>query len=778
MITMRRCWLRILILAATIVVILVPTIAWAQEQPPLTPEQAREAAQERMQIQIDGGMAPSWADAILDDPITLYDLSSATSGYLFPVIRSGVPAGYLTVAAFDVPNPVLEFSTGAEPPVWAHRSAAEAAARAQGMELCADRPLYLGPLSYGYELALSGRCADARRGSIHRVIDLFGESVLMVSDDQAQVPLEEWMGEFAPMEARGSVTPLAYKLIGDVPDYCQFGTGGCWSGCAPTAAANVLGYWDARGYPNLQSGGDWQQLVLDLGSYMATDCGSTSISNISPGLVDYAQAKGYYFESELEWTDTSYGLFRDEIDANRPLVLDLINAVEYWGANHSVTGVGYQTDGRYMIVHDALACGSNQGNHYIHYGSGWYSGIGMHPIGPDSTPPTQASNVRPKGWTGPYTSDATPSFRWRWASDSGSGIAGYYVAVDDWTPEGGHGRDWWVGNVTSFTVPDPLPDGEHIFAVTSKDAAGNVNPTNTNQKGDAPYYTFYVDTTAPTNPTEVSSGCEAENGIWQRDCVDPAFTWSGASDRGGSGIDDYHIYWGTDPTGVPHSWRSTASFDPGALDTSGGVATYYLRISTRDELGHESEPETVFVLRYDRTAPTANPLIAAGAETVYSLEIAIEPRGEDTGSGVSITRLSTDGFTWHSEPYAARTTWTLEPLNRRLQPVVLEVEDGAGNRSSRYQRWVCLDLYPPHPSSKSYRLWSAGPTVAGGRSSSSHYRLTDTVGQAAMGRVLRSPHYRLHSGFQALWPADPGSEAFTPFSCHGPIYLPLVVCGE
>ncbi|MBN1874899.1 MAG: CHAP domain-containing protein, partial [Anaerolineae bacterium] len=39
----------------------------------------------------------------------------------------------------------------------------------------------------------------------------------------------------------------------------------------------------------------------------------------------------------------------------------------------------------------------------------------------DASAPTQASNVRPNGWTGPYTGDTTPSFAWNAASDGGSG---------------------------------------------------------------------------------------------------------------------------------------------------------------------------------------------------------------------------------------------------------------------------------------------------------------------------------------------------------------------
>ncbi|MBN2004130.1 MAG: M23 family metallopeptidase, partial [Anaerolineae bacterium] len=37
----------------------------------------------------------------------------------------------------------------------------------------------------------------------------------------------------------------------------------------------------------------------------------------------------------------------------------------------------------------------------------------------DTTAPSKASNVRPNGWTGPYTSDTTPAFAWNAATDGG-----------------------------------------------------------------------------------------------------------------------------------------------------------------------------------------------------------------------------------------------------------------------------------------------------------------------------------------------------------------------
>ena len=759
------------ILVVIVIAVLLPREAWAQGPSHLKLEQAHQAAKRRMQIEINAGHAPHWADGDLADPIVLYDLSNTISGYLFPVVRSNEPAGYLTVAAIAIPNPVLEFATNGPSPLSPDLINVQGRVESLGYELLNQRPLYLGLTGYAYELTSAPET--------RRIIFMITGEIAQVDSNQTKLPLINLV-EPSSENSVGIATPLAYKLISGVPDWNQFwGSYGCLSGCSPTAATNAIAYWDNHGYDNIIYGGDWQGAVNEMRTYMGTWCtpdgyGATYRHMVSPSIIEYTQAHGYHFESHY-WcggcsVQPTYANYRSEINANHPMVVCVSDHWKYGG--HCMTGVGYNTNGNYMIVHDNW--GSTEENVSVQHGSG-YSDIGMISAAPDNTPPSKASSVQPNGWTGPYTSDTTPSFRWNSASDSGSGIAGYYVAVDDWTPEGEYGNDWWAGNVTVFTVPDAQSDGEHIFAVTSKDKAGNINPKNTNQQGDAPYYTFYIDTTAPTNPTAAISGCGAQDGVWQQDCTDPAFTWSGANDLGGSGIQDYHIYWGTDPSGLPDVWRSTDSYNPGTIDTSGGVVTYYLRISTRDKLGHESVPETVFTLRYDGSTPTANPLVAAGAEIVHSLQVSVEPHAQDTGSGLEIIHLSNNGFAWHSEPYATSTTWTLEPLNRGMQVMYLEVEDRVGNRSSRYPCWVCVDLYPAHPSSEGYRLWSAGSVIAGNQASSSKYRLSSTAGQSAMGGSLDSVNYRLRSGFQALWPADPGAEMFTSFSCQYHIYIPVTL---
>ena len=79
-----------------------------------------------------------------------------------------------------------------------------------------------------------------------------------------------------------------------------------WSyGCAPTAAAMLLGYWDTHGFPNLfnvPSPDIYQtqnvtQDIAQLAASMDTQGGWTMLSAIAPGISKFASQHGYSFSS-------------------------------------------------------------------------------------------------------------------------------------------------------------------------------------------------------------------------------------------------------------------------------------------------------------------------------------------------------------------------------------------------------------------------------------------------------------------------------------------------
>jgi hypothetical protein len=392
---------------------------------------------------------------------------------------------------------------------------------------------------------------------------------------------------------------------------------------------------------------------------------------------------------------------------------------------------------------------------------GSYDGLGIDRIRflmIDTTPPGLASNVRPDGWQGPYTGDPNPSFRWDPASDDpgGRGMAGYYVAVDDWTPEGSCMADWWAGDVTSFVPSLAVPQGEHIFAVTSVDLAGNANPFDTDQPGDAPYYRFRVDLSGPSAPQIAigGPGCDGiQNNGWQNTCNDPAFSWS--ADDALSGLNDYLLYWGDQSDGTPGTETTGTTLDPGSIAPAGGVASAYLHLVARDTVDHTSSRST-FALRYDGAAPTADVIIDGGAASTHRLQVTVTLSAGDTGSGVIDYRLSNDGADWTSwlpwqgEPAGALDlAWEL-PQGDGEQTVYAQVRDGAGNESAVATDSIWLDLYGENPRSDSYVICAGVPDGGGSSTSSSAgYSLASAIGQPVSTGAYSatSASYSLASGF-------------------------------
>lgn len=123
---------------------------------------------------------------------------------------------------------------------------------------------------------------------------------------------------------------------------------------------------------------------------------------------------------------------------------------------------------------------------------------------------------------------------------------------------------------------------------------------------------FYIlkDTLAPEIPSATSFDSTTKNAVltsnnWYNHPA-PYFEWSAGSDLPAapalsSGFNEFVVYFGTDPAGVPANATTAQSYVPSSALESGW--TYYLRISTRDNVGNTSAASTVFTYRYDSTAP-------------------------------------------------------------------------------------------------------------------------------------------------------------------------------
>ena len=135
-------------------------------------------------------------------------------------------------------------------------------------------------------------------------------------------------------------------------------------GCAPTAAGNVLAYWDPRGYSKLvdDPGRDEYDLIGELADAMDTDSsGSTKDTNVDDGIEAVCNDAEYdnNYDFDIDGPDGWYvwGKIRDAIDAGRPCHLIIHGHQTYH--DHSVTVVGYRqvykscaADDRFVTIHD------------------------------------------------------------------------------------------------------------------------------------------------------------------------------------------------------------------------------------------------------------------------------------------------------------------------------------------------------------------------------------------------------------------------------------------
>jgi hypothetical protein len=143
-----------------------------------------------------------------------------------------------------------------------------------------------------------------------------------------------------------------------------------WSyGCSPSASADVLGYWDANGYPllidyyftrwdPLEYEWDYNvpnvQQQLSWAMHTDSTAGSTSISNIGPGIRTVCNHPDYqndYGFSDYTDYDQSLGYLINELNLGYPAVWNVISHPTY--GNHSMCAVGWgPPDTSYICLHD------------------------------------------------------------------------------------------------------------------------------------------------------------------------------------------------------------------------------------------------------------------------------------------------------------------------------------------------------------------------------------------------------------------------------------------
>ena len=250
-----------------------------------------------------------WGNASVEPDITFYDLDGNVTAYAFNVMKDNQYDGYIIASATKDKYPILEFSNGKLPnkiSAITKKSKNEVANYANKNKLNVGKsvPIYEGATFYYTTYDLQD---NKNMGKKKVIVDLVTSEIISkdaISEDTENVfstskhkiktiesdeieeawsDLESQMTEKAGKSEMESSKENGFsiqatgtlKTISDVPYYLA-----TVRGCAPAAAAMVLGYWDTHGYPKLPSG---NTLINELATAMWTNDGQSHPNMIDEG---------------------------------------------------------------------------------------------------------------------------------------------------------------------------------------------------------------------------------------------------------------------------------------------------------------------------------------------------------------------------------------------------------------------------------------------------------------------------------------------------------------
>lgn len=282
------------------------------------------------------------------------------SAYVYPVKQRSESVGYLTISPDKNRFPVLEAST-AKPP-HETKEHAKRAARAEGDRLT-GRLLYNGATSYAAETK-NGRMAYFGTGIMEELPEespklsfekrpnaVNTPETLAAQDSHIQassntisgVPVWDANGGSGNLSGSddGNADTSAPDLYGRTPDPWD-----TWDGCAPFAGAQCMMYHENLAVADVEQR---EEIVDRLHLLMDTDPqGWTGYLDPSTGITDYPTDQLQHDYTGHEEVLLSKDLFRNEVDHNRPFMLNIpSNDLSVGGkkkkpySGHSIVVYGY-----------------------------------------------------------------------------------------------------------------------------------------------------------------------------------------------------------------------------------------------------------------------------------------------------------------------------------------------------------------------------------------------------------------------------------------------------
>jgi hypothetical protein len=266
-------------------------------------------------------------------------------------------------ARYDAP-PILEYYHALPPHYsWAEETQKVAAAILGEEGMKAERFIFSGPFDIWFEFRSA---KDTVFVSPHSLRPFTAQQVRTVSQ---RTQSQEQSGEIAKEWARVRVGQSPVPFVGEfrihgVPDYD-------WSyGCAPTASADVLGFWAENGYALLVDyyydrwddvEREWDYNVPNVIRELATAMETDTLSGMTGGSIPSGNemvcnspvyGNGYCFHSER--LEPGRGALLEEINGGRPAHWSIVG---HWYYNHhSVCAMGWgPPDDHYICIHDTYS---------------------------------------------------------------------------------------------------------------------------------------------------------------------------------------------------------------------------------------------------------------------------------------------------------------------------------------------------------------------------------------------------------------------------------------
>ncbi|PZD92890.1 hypothetical protein DNH61_25675 [Paenibacillus sambharensis] len=297
----------------------------------------------------------SWKDAIVGNPTLFYDHDDNPAVYELQIRKGNKLLGYIIAGANTNLNPVVKVGVGLPP-------TKELTAIGQELETKHNKKVKKATYLYGGPYAL-GVAIETMDG-VHEKYDLLSKQKvsdfprLSINPGNKMKTREEWVKAKSKLNTKTKQEPIFTTMvyntdtISGMRSYDQAKSNNNSTGCGPAAGANVLNYYDERGYDKLQSNTDRTDgvaLMNHLFSDMGTSAIGTSAEGWANGIKKHANSEnGYRFSTTVNYYDSSidsyfWSQIKSFINNDRPFgVFYPLGGSPYsW---HIVTVVGFYED--------------------------------------------------------------------------------------------------------------------------------------------------------------------------------------------------------------------------------------------------------------------------------------------------------------------------------------------------------------------------------------------------------------------------------------------------